>query len=389
MLNSREKSLQGYFRMALVLAALGLGSTVAHAQAASDWQRKWEKILGQARSEAKVMVLGPPGEIVRNALTDGFRRAYPGIDFAFAGASGGQLASKVRAEREGGVFTVDVVVSGTSTANIYFKPMKALEPIAPALVLPEVVDIGSWRDRTHEFSDNERKYNLVFGADVYPVAIYDPQQARPDEIDDPYKLLDPKWKGKILINDPLPSGPGKGAFRWLWQVLGPEKAQEFFRKIRDQAGTVDRDQRRQVEWIAQGKYAVLMGPNMPVASQLAQRGLKFAILPEFKAYGTYITSGYASAVLMNRAPHPNAAKVFLNWLLTREGQTVWSKSMGQASRRTDVSTDHLPTYAIPKPGAMTWSASYKAGDRYWLSYQEETLHLNPEQEKFLKEHFGR
>jgi ABC-type Fe3+ transport system substrate-binding protein len=41
-------------------------------------------------------------------------------------------------------------------------------------------------------------------------------------------------------------------------------------------------------------------------------------------------------MLINRAPHPNAAKVFLNWLLSREGQTTWVQVTAQNSRRIDV-----------------------------------------------------
>ena len=51
---------------------------------------------------------------------------------------------------------------------------------------------------------------------------------------------------------------------------------------------------------------------------------------------------------MNRAPHPNAAKVFINWLLSREGQSLFQRVIslpGDArnSRRIDVSKDHVPT----------------------------------------------
>jgi iron(III) transport system substrate-binding protein len=190
--------------------------------------------------------------------------------------------------------------------------------------------------------------------------------------------LDPKWKGKIVINDPLPSGAGNVTFRWIWQVLGPEKATDYYKKIRAQAGIVDRDQRRQIEWVAQGKYAVLLGPSDGVMGELLQRGLKLGILGEFKDYGTAITASFGSAMLINKAPHPNAAKVFLNWVLTKEGQTAWSRALDHVSRRLDVPTDHLPPYQIPR-----------AGGKYWLSHFEKEVTRSAEEEKILKELFGR
>jgi len=390
MLRRGRKSGHGWAGATLVVIAIAMAcSAVAYAQPVADWQSKWEKVLAEAKKEGNVVVFGPPGELVRKALIEGFKNAFPEIEINFSGATGSELASKVRAEREGGIFSVDVLLQGTSTVNVYLKPMEALDPIAPALILPKVTDTKNWRDQRLEFSDKEGKYNVVFASDVYPVAIYNSRQAKAEEINDPFKLLDSKWKGKIVVNDPLPSGPGNGSFRWIWRLLGPARATDFYRKIRAQVGAVDRDQRRQIEWIVQGKYAILLGPNMPVASQLAERGLKLDVLPEFRDYGTYITSGYGTAVLINRAPHPNAATVFLNWVLSREGQTAWSKAMGQASRRLDVPSDHVPSYLVPKPGARTWTKDYKAGDRYWLSYHEEALQLTPEQEKLLKELFGR
>ena len=92
---------------------------------------------------------------------------------------------------------------------------------------------------------------------------------------------------------------------------------------------------------------------------------------------------------MNRAPHPNAGKVFINWLLGKAGQTAWSKAMEQVSRRADVPSDHVPSYMAPKPSARYWVSDYKAGDRYWVSYAENTSKRTKEEEKILEELFGR
>jgi hypothetical protein len=89
----------------------------------------------------------------------------------------------------------------------------------------------------------------------------------------------------------LPAGASASFFRWIWRSLGADRATDFTRRIRAQAGAVDRDQRRQIEWVAQGKYAWLLSPNSSMLYQMAQRGLKFGILPEFKDYGTHIGTG--------------------------------------------------------------------------------------------------
>jgi len=366
----------GLYPAALLILSM-IYAPALFAQSDSGWQKKWDQTLAQAKKEGKVVVLGPPGDQIREALTQGFAKAFPDITIEFSGARGGELATRVKAERDAGIYSVDVLINGTSTANAYFKPMKALDPIEPALILPEVIDPKNWRDNRLEFSDRSTKFDLVFTTQNNVPLIYNLTQVKTDEIDELTDLLDPKWKGKIAVQDPIPSGTGNGVFRWVWHVMGPEKTKDFYRKIRAQAAAVDRDQRRQIEWIAQGKYPLHLGPGT-IMQQLEKRGLKFGVVPYFKDYGAYLTPGFGSAMFVNRAPHPNAGKVFLNWLLTKEGQTAFSKGMGYVSRRLDVPTDHVPSYWVPKEGV-----------KYWAGYYEEDATMSPEQIKFLKSIFGR
>jgi ABC-type Fe3+ transport system substrate-binding protein len=51
-----------------------------------------------------------------------------------------------------------------------------------------------------------------------------------------------------------------------------------------------------------------------------------------------------------KAPHPNAAAVFVNWVLSKPGQELYEKLLAEPSRRTDVAHANIPDYAIPKPG---------------------------------------
>jgi ABC-type Fe3+ transport system substrate-binding protein len=132
-----------------------------------------------------------------------------------------------------------------------------------------------------------------------------------------------------------------------------------------------------LEWVGSGKYAIATNPDVEPLEQLLKLGLKIGIQGEFKDYGSEITPASGTIVLMNKAPHPSAARVFINWLLGKEGQTVWSVTLNQASRRVDVPTGHLPSYILPKPG--------KKYDRFY--YEKYVVKL-PELEKLLAETFG-
>ncbi|HWP29503.1 MAG TPA: hypothetical protein VNM50_08185, partial [Chloroflexota bacterium] len=140
----------------------------------------------------------------------------------------------------------------------------------------------------------------------------------------------------------------------------------------------DRDRRRMLEWVARGRYQLLFNPDSTILPQLKQEGLPLDTLPGFKDYGTYVTAGFGSLGLINRAPHPNAAKVFINWLLSKDGQTAYSTALRQASRRLDVPRDHLPPEQELKPDG-----------KYWASYKETEAVAPPELVNLLNDVFAR
>jgi ABC-type Fe3+ transport system substrate-binding protein len=345
--------------------------------AAGEWKAEWDRTLAAAKAEGRVMVWGPPGDLIRKNITEGFRKAFPDITIEWLGTRSAEQATKLEAERIAGVYSVDVFIGGTTTALTQVKPIGALEPIQPALILPEVTDPSNWLDGRLEFSDYDGTLNLVFVTMPTRSLAYDPKQVKDEDVDTLPKLLDPKWRGKLVINDPRPSGSANVQFRWFWEMLGPEQATDYIKAIRAQAAVVDRDQRRQVEWIARGRYPVLVGASDGVLQQLAQEGLVVGTLPEFKDHGVPVTASFGSLMLINRPPHPNAAKMFANWLLGKDGQTAYSTAMVAPSRRLDVPRDHLPAEAIPR-----------AGGKYWRSYTEDAVSFPPALDALLKDVFA-
>jgi iron(III) transport system substrate-binding protein len=360
-------------------AAPGPAVAPANAPAATQptWQVEWDRTLAAARQEGRVVVHGPPGDIVRRGMTEGFRKAFPDIGLEWLGGRGGEAAAKMEAERRAGIYSVDAFLGGTTTALTQLKPMGAVEPIKPALLLPEVTDGSKWLGNRLDFSDRDEQ-NIVFVTIPKINLLYDPRTVRPEEIDELQELLDPKWKGRLVINDPTVPGAGNVLFRWLWAVLGPDQTPGYVRALREQADAVDRDERRQVEWIARGRYAILVGPSDGVLHQLREQGMNVGTIVDFKGHGTAITPSFGTATLVNRAPNPNAARVFVNWLLTKDGQTAYSTSMDQASRRLDVATDHLPVEGVLKTDV-----------NYWATYTEDVVNMPPPLAELLKETYAR
>jgi len=91
-------------------------------------------------------------------------------------------------------------------------------------------------------------------------------------------------------------------------------------------------------------------------SSAAKQGLPVTAVPTLTDLPTQISGGFGYVGLMDHAPHPNAARVFINWMLSREGQQLWQDAEQETSTRTDLTSDNYPEWfkdTVPKPGKNT------------------------------------
>jgi ABC-type Fe3+ transport system substrate-binding protein len=114
----------------------------------------------------------------------------------------------------------------------------------------------------------------------------------------------------------------------------------------DQEPVLSRDTRQMAEFMVRGRYPVGLGINPLLLGQFQRQGLgknlKLVHFPELD------TINFSSTLwLVNRAPHPNAAKVFINWLLTKDAQVLWAKDVETNSRRLGVEPGN-PQLVVPR-----------------------------------------
>jgi len=176
---------------------------------------------------------------------------------------------------------------------------------------------------------------LAFGATAQSYVAVNTERVKLGEIGGYADLLDPKWKGQIVINDPTISGRGLDWFQVMDRLLGPD----YMKKLLDQEPVVTRDRRLQVEWLARGKYAAGLALDTSVTQEFIKKGAQIKFV--WPREGVQLGAEKGGLALINKAPHPQAAKVFANWLLTREAQGLWSRDEGLQSARTDVQVDFL------------------------------------------------
>jgi iron(III) transport system substrate-binding protein len=99
---------------------------------------------------------------------------------------------------------------------------------------------------------------------------------------------------------------------------------------------------------------VLIGGVDAIVEQRMRQGIPIAIAdPRGIKEGSDLSPANGAVALFNRAPHPNAAKVFINWLLSKEGQTVFAQAQGYVSARADVPVpEGTAPWRVPLPGAI-------------------------------------
>jgi iron(III) transport system substrate-binding protein len=315
------------------------------AATAESWKADWEKAVEAAKKEGQLTLYGSPEF---EGLFGELNKKYPEIKITGVFNRGADAARRLMAERRADKYLADLYLNGMTTGYNVFYKAKVLDPIPPQLILPEVTDASKWWRGKHQYVDPENQYLLNFNGENRMVVAFNTKLVNPAEIKSYWDLLNPKWKGKIVAYDPTQGGSGDATrFFYHHKSLG----REFIKRILSETDIViSRDTRQMGDWLAGGKFAFsIFGPVSRMDLDLMQtQGLPVDwFKPDHLKEGTYITGGSGGVALINKAPHPNAAKVGLNWLLSREGQMAYQRLFTQGndgpdSMRIDIPKDKVP-----------------------------------------------
>lgn len=312
----------------------------ASREARGDWQADWEKTLAGAKREGQVTVYMSGYDAVLPA----FQKAYPQVRLVGVTGRGVQLGQRLLSERRAGKYLADVYSGGSTTIFTLYRT-GALDILKPALILPEVADQSKWWRGEHRYLDPDGKYILAYTGNIGSAGIhYNTKLVNPKEFKSYWDVLNPRWKGKIVARDMREPGPGSGFTRFLWH--NPEIGPEFIRRLyTDMDITMARDYRQSVDWLATGKFAICLFCGG--VSDAKRQGLPVdSVEPHVLKEGDALSVTFGTLGLVSNAPHPNGARVFINWLLSREGQIALQKAINTPddaleSLREDINKDMI------------------------------------------------
>ena len=340
--------------LSINLCLLFLLVLVGNSQAQSDWKKEWKRTLKAAEEEGTVTAYVAAGNW---KFLDEFQKAYPKIKLKKIEAPRGNiLLHRVMAERRAGKYLADVYITGITTHLVLYKS-KVLDPMHPAFILPEVKDQSKWFKGKHSWFDPENRYSFRFEGYRSNWLYYNTNLVSSNEvrkIKSWWDLINPKWKGKIAAYTPLIPGHGS---RILWFFYKkPSLGREFMKKFYiGMDVSLSRDHRLLIDWLATGKVSWCIPCSADRVRKAKEQGLPVSWATHSLKEGDSLQGGIGTVSLLNKGPHPNARKVFINWLFSRKGQIAFqnvSIEIGRptSSLRTDIPKNRVPPYYLPREG---------------------------------------
>ena len=309
------------------------------------WEKEWNDALEGAKKDGRVVVATSPDPAMREIAAK-FKARY-GIAVEHLAGSSSQLAARLGTERRAGINSVDVFLAGVQTVANVLYPEKMLDPLKPALILPEVVDPKKWKTGKPWFIDPEERYVMRVYSTITGLLHINADQVKPGELAKASDLLQPKWRGKIATEDPTVAGSGSNTAARIYLQMGEEFVKRLYL---GQKAMVTRDRRQLSDWLARGTHPIVFGAQDSAVEKMTKEGFPLKPIYGFPDMPPALTGSPWLLALMNQAPHPNAARVFVNWIVSKEGLEIYARAEGRAALRTDTDESFLSAEEKLKDG---------------------------------------
>lgn len=339
MLDSPKRTASRF--VAILSVTLMVLGSAGNAGAQGDWKERWAKTVEAAEREGRIVIHAGPGE---DPFYQAFQNKYPKIKMVYIPGRGNDRIERIMGERRAGQYQADIFIGGGGPIRDVLHKAKVLDPVKPMLILPEVIDTSGWWGGRHIYLDSEGEYIRSYNGITQSYFHYNTKLVDPSGMKSYWDLLDPKWKGKIVTPEPLEPGTD-GVLRFLYH--NPEIGRQFLRRFLTEMDiTVTRDTRQYVDWLANGRFllAGFWSADRANLYEAKKQGLPVSWFDSknFKE-GVPLSTSSGNIAVLNRPPHPNAVKVFINWLLSREGQIAYQRiSRDNDSLRIDIPKDDVP-----------------------------------------------
>ena len=313
-----------------VLCALAIGLTACGGGSAVPGSPQDKK--AKAGGTKTVMLYSSMQEDQLNAIKQAFEKKYPDIkmDYYFAGT--GKVITKIATEAKSGQVAADVIWVGDPADYIGFKKLGILEKYES----PEAKNIEKVFIDPEGYYTGARMMNMGIAYNTTKVT----KEEAPKNWND---LLDPKWKGQIVMTDPGTAGTTKYAVGAL--MASKDYGPEYFRKLKENGTELQSGTTATHNQIAAGAYKVGMCLDY-VTENLKTKGstIEF-VYPEKDGI-----SIYSPIALVKGAANMDNGKLLYDFILSKEGQDVLVAnnllSVRKDIKQRDVTIEEIAAHAM-------------------------------------------
>ena len=262
------------------------------------------QLFDGAKKEAKMVLYSTQTQSQSMDLLRTFEKRYPFVKTGLYRAGTGRLLPKIVTESQTGRHEADVIQLGGFEAQVLKEKGLAARYTSPeAAFFPE------------GFKDPEGFWCDVF-VNIGVIAYNSRLVARPDVPKSYQDLLDPKWKGKISIDQEDAEWFGN-----ILEIMGKESGLKFMKRLAAQKLIPRRGRRLQAQLLGAGEFPVALNLYISSVAELILQGA-----PIEPVAAEPLIAKLHPIFLAARAPHPNAGKLFVDFVLSEEGQRLIAKT---------------------------------------------------------------
>ena len=324
------------FSTSIILAS---GILVLRNLCAADWNDR-------AEAEGKVILYTTANTADTKAMTDSFRKIYPKIEVQFDRTSDSQLMERILNEARAGKSLWDVV----STTGFYGYLLKKRGLLAPYDSPERKYFRDGFKDPQAYWTSTYTTY-AVFGFNTRFVSKANIPRSHDD-------LLKPFWKGQVGIE-----GRGYEWFTATISGMGRERGLRFMRALAAQKPDLRIGRTLLAQLVAAGEFNGTLTAYMHNFDTLKASGAPVEWIPLAPSF-----ANLHPVALSAKAPHPNAGKLFIDFMLSQKGQEV-ARLLRRIPDRIDTPPDP-PTLLQGVVPAFTAPEIYDNFDHYIKLFQE-------------------
>ncbi|MBM4261364.1 MAG: extracellular solute-binding protein [Deltaproteobacteria bacterium] len=358
----------GFVSALFIFMACPSGSSAGQAPVSS--QATWEKLVQAAEKEGEVRVYATNSVGNLPIIWQTFQKRFPKIKLTpVTPGRGNEVILLLSSERRAGKYLADVLLANPRAVYRDFHgKAKVLAPLPPILVHPEVRASHWWQGK-HWYNDEEGAHVFIYESSIFgPNLYYNTKLVDPKEIKSTWDVLQPKWKGKMLAFDIVGSGQtGSTALTLLYH--NPDVGPKFLERLYGEMDTtLFRNLQQGTDWLAAGKFSFCL--LCRDVQRAAEQGLPVAELDPYQLKEKVgIGAGSGALGMLKDAPHPNAAAVFINWYLSREGQIAYKQANMDEDDRASLRED-LPAELVAPAARRRKGVEYIFINRpEWVDFQ--------------------